>query len=99
MQRPGAAACAISFADDGLAGKHLIGLPGISIPVAIVSWPFTSALLHCEDAGLGAYNLLLNGAAKVNTISLHTRSVLTVCLQSADCLYAIRQGKGWSHAA
>ena len=97
MLRPGAAACAISFADDGLAGKHMIGLPGISIPVAIVSWPFTSALLHCEDAGLGAYNLLLNGAAKVTI--LYVRSALTVCLQSPDRLYATCQGKGWSHAA
>ena len=57
----------MSFADDGLAGKHMAGLPGISTPFAILSWPFTSALLHCEDAGLGAYNLLLNGAAKVMT--------------------------------
>ena len=55
----------MSFADDGLAGKHMAGLPGISTPFAILSWPFTSALLHCEDAGLGAYNLLLSGAAKV----------------------------------
>ena len=56
----------MSFADDGLAGKHMAGLPGISTPFAILSWPFTSALLHCEDAGLGAYNLLLSGAAKVS---------------------------------
>ena len=55
----------MSFADDGLAGKHMAGLPGISTPFAILSWPLTSALLHCEDAGLGAYNLLLTGAPKV----------------------------------
>ncbi|CAK0778763.1 hypothetical protein CVIRNUC_004644 [Coccomyxa viridis] len=65
LERNGAPACAVSFADDGLAGKHMAGLPGISTPFAILSWPFTSALLHCEDAGLGAYNLLLSGAAKI----------------------------------
>ena len=70
VQRNGAPACAVSFADDGLAGKHMAGLPGISTPFAILSWPFTSALLHCEDAGLGAYNLLLSGAAKVITNSM-----------------------------
>ena len=55
----------MSFADNGLAGKHMAGLPDISTPFAILSWPLTSALLHCEDAGLGTYNLLLSGAPKV----------------------------------
>lgn len=34
-----------------------------------MSMAFTSALLHCEDGGLGACNYLLCGAAKVGPLS------------------------------
>ena len=65
VQRPGPPAFAISNADEGLAGQHQACFPGISLPFGILSWPLTSALLHCEDAGVGAYNLLLSGSCKV----------------------------------
>ena len=70
VQRPGAPAFAISSADDGLAGRYRAIFPGISLPFGILSWPLTSALLHCEDAGKGAYNLLLTGSRKVRETHL-----------------------------
>ena len=70
VQRAGAPAFAISNADDGLAGRYRVVFPGISVPFGILSWPLTSALLHCEDAGEGAYNLLTTGSWKVRDTQL-----------------------------
>jgi len=55
----------LSLTDHALAGVAKRAMPGLSLPVGILSSAATSALMHPEDAGLASFNINLCGNDKV----------------------------------